>query len=116
MRSPGLLIPIFDRIHRSKQQSVSLQTSKDFGKFIGRYRSEVLSFSMDLAIKDNQLILSWVEYPNSDSELTPEGKDRFRMSGPHSPGEILSFVFDSMGNVVGFYEGGYYFQKTSQSR
>jgi len=73
-------------------------------KYVGTY-VEPGPYYTEILIKDGSLVMSTLSFPPEDNpgsevvELTPEGKDTFRMVGDNGNGELLIFQYDEMGNI-----------------
>lgn len=73
-------------------------------KYVGTY-VEPGPYYTEILIKDKSLVMSTLSFPPEDNpgsevvELSPEGKDTFRMVGENGNGELLIFQYDEMGNI-----------------
>ncbi len=73
-------------------------------KYVGTYVEPGPYYTMIL-IRDQQLVMSTLSFPPEDDpgsevvELTPEGKDTFRMTGENGNGELVIFQYNEMGQI-----------------
>lgn len=73
-------------------------------KYVGTY-VEPGPYYTEILIKDQRLVMSTLSFPPEDNpgsevvELSPEGKDTFRMIGDNGNGELVIFQYDKMGNI-----------------
>ena len=73
-------------------------------KYAGTYVEPGPYYTVVL-VKNQQLVMSTLSFPPEDNpgseviELSPEGKDTFRMVGDNGNGELVIFQYDEMGNI-----------------
>ena len=73
-------------------------------KYVGTY-VEPGPYYTEVLIKEQGLVMSTLSFPPEDNpgseviELSPEGKDTFRMVGDNGNGELVTFQYDEMGNI-----------------
>lgn len=82
-------------------------------KYVGTY-VEPGPYFTEILILNNQLVKSTLSFPPEDNpgsevvELTPEGKDTFRMTGDNGNGELLIFELDDTGKIFQVKVGNNY--------
>jgi CubicO group peptidase (beta-lactamase class C family) len=76
----------------------------EWKKYVGKY-SDPFDWEYEVMILNNELVLYGFNYPPDENpkdgiiELTPEGKNTFRMTGENGNGELLVFEMDSNDRV-----------------
>jgi CubicO group peptidase (beta-lactamase class C family) len=102
-RAMNMLAPVLSRLGTKPEKEVPADSS--WSKYVGLY-TDPSGWDTEILIRKGKLMMYGYSYPpeenpiNSLVELTPEGKDTFRMTADGGSGELVVFEMGPDGKVV----------------
>jgi CubicO group peptidase (beta-lactamase class C family) len=109
------VVPIFAEVEERRAKLQVKPALAAWGSYVGSYHSDIFSSDLIVRVQNEQLILAWWRdgREGAPMHLSPETTDAFRMKDGHSPGELLIFIRNAMGNITGLREGSYSFDRVT---